>query len=374
MKGPGMRWAAVFLGMMAAFSAGCQGREEVVGWSGDELAVGIRPEHIVCQNGRLYIAGGTHILALDEETGKLLRRFDGFSMYEAWRDERDPDGNVVCARGELHPCHVGAIAVAGNRLFATELFAGNLLVLDLDTWGPPMRLKMPDQGVLAAAPSGREVYYASNEEAFYRIDARSLQAYRVPYPKGARGIGGALVSPDGRTLYLAIQRGARDAGAKAPPSVPPSVAGPANRSGPLLAEYDLTERRYVALRSIGDTRVQRVDDASIPTSLCLSQDGKSLYITLWQCGIGMHVYDVADHCLREPIVLPDASGLNWPNCWSAAQAGNDLYVTLDHQTHLVRADIVRGQITELGKSDKAVCRSGNNLYVSISNGIRRIRL
>ena len=233
-----------------------------------------------------------------------------------------------------------------------------------------MRLKMPDQGVLTAAPSGKEAYYASNEDAFYRIDARSLQAYRVPYPRGARGIGGAVVSPDGRTLYLAIQRGARETGAKAPPS----VAGLANRSGPLLAEYDLVERRYVALRSIGDTRVERVDDASIPTSLCLSEDGRSLYITLWQCGIGVHVYDVADHCLREPIVLPDAPGLNWPICWTAAQDGNDLYVTLDHQTHLVRVDIARGRSTEMGTSGKAICRGGGNLYISIPEGIRRIRL
>jgi hypothetical protein len=365
-----MRWIVVFLAMMAAFSAGCQDCQDVSGWSGDQLAVGIRPEHIVCRDGRLYIAGGTHILVLDEKTGRLLRRFDGLSRYGAWRDDRDADGNVVCARGEWHPCHVGAIAVAGNRLFATEVFAGDLLVFDLDAWGAPMRLKMPDQGVLAAAPSGKEAYYASNEDAFYRIDARSLQAYRVPYPRGARGIGGALVSPDGRTLYLAIQRGAREAGAKAPPS----IAGLANRSGPLLAEYDLVERRYVALRSIGDTRVERDDDASIPTSLCVSDDGKSLYITLWQCGIGVHVYDVADHCLREPIVLPDAPGLNWPNCWSAAQAGNDLYVTLDHQTHLVRVNIARGRSTEMGTSDKAICRGGGNLYISISNGIRRIRL
>lgn len=33
-----------------------------------------------------------------------------------------------------------------------------------------------------------------------------------------------------------------------------------------------------------------------------------------------------------------------------------------------------GQITEMGASGKAICRSGRNLYVSTSNGIRGIRL
>ena len=371
-----MRWAALFLATMAAVLTGCQGGEKLFEWSGDQLAVGIRPQHMACQDGRLYLAGGANILVLDEKTGRLLRRFDEFAKYGAWFDEPDPQGNASWQRGEWHPCHVGAIAVAGGRLFAVEVFAGNLLVFDLSEWGPPMRLKMPDQGVLAAAPSGQEIYYAGNSEnAFYRIDARSLRASRVPYPKGARGIGAALVSPDGRTLYLAIQRGSREAEAEPPPA----VAGSANPmeqsySGPLLAEYDLTARCYAALRSIGDTRVERGDDASIPTSLCLSEDGRSLYITLWQCGIGVHVYDVGDHCLRKPLVLPDAPGWSWPNCWTSAQAGNDLYVTLTHQTHLLRVDISGGQITEMGASGKAICRSGRNLYVATGNGIRRIKL
>jgi sugar lactone lactonase YvrE len=142
----------------------------------------------------------------------------------------------------------------------------------------------------------------------------------------------------------------------------------------MLAEYNLAEQRYVALRSIGDTRFERGDDASIPTSLCLSQDGKSLYITLWQCGIGVHIYDLADHCLRKPLNLPDVPGLQWPNCWTSDQVGKYLYVTLNHQTHLVRVDIATAQITELGPSDKALCRSGRDLYVAAPRGIRKIRL
>ena len=74
---------------------------------------------------------------------------------------------------------------------------------------------------------------------------------------------------------------------------PPAITGTANPlkqsfSGPLLAEYDLVKKRYVALQSIGDTRFERGDDTSIPTSLCMSEDGTSLYVTLWQCGIGVH--------------------------------------------------------------------------------------
>lgn len=371
-----MRWMVAASMIMTAIGTGCQDGEKPFGWSGDQLAVGISPEHMVCQDGRLYIAGGTHLLVLDEKTGSLLRRFDDFAKYGAWFDELDAQGSVSQARGEWHPCHVGAIAVAAGKVFVAEVFAGNLLVLDLSTSGQPVRLKMPDQGVLVAVPSGREIYYASNSEnAFYRIDARSLQAHRVPYPKGAHGIGAALVSPNGRTLYLAIQRGAREAGAEAPSD----TAGPANPvkqtfSGPLLAEYDLVARCYVALRSIGDTRVERDDDASIPTSLCLSDDGKSLYITLWQCGVGVHVYDVGDHCLRKPLLLPDARGWNWPNCWMSAQAGNDLYATLSHDTHLVRLAMPGGQVTEMGPSGKAICRNGRTLYVSTANGVRRIRL
>ena len=88
----------------------------------------------------------------------------------------------------------------------------------------------------------------------------------------------------------------------------------------------------------------------------------------------MHVYDVGDHCLRGPLVLPDAPGWSWPNCWRSVQAGNTLYVTLNHQTHLVRVDLAGGEIAEMGACGKALCRSGPNLYVATSNGIRRIRL
>ena len=271
-----MRWTVSVLAMMAAIAAGCQSHEKMLEqsgenlneWSGERLDVGITPEHIVCRDGRLYLAGRTQVLVLDEKTGRLLRRFDGLSRYAAYYPS-GPEGNPSPQRGELHPCWIGSIAVGGGKLFANEVFAGSLLVWDLDNSGPPLRLKMPDQGKLVAAPSGREVYYASNRDAFYRIDVRSLQPTLIPYPKGSKGIGGVLVSPDGLRLYLAIGRGAREAGAEAPAAVAGSVNPlKATFSGPLLAEYNLAEDRYEALRSIGDTRLERGgDDASIPTSL-----------------------------------------------------------------------------------------------------------
>jgi hypothetical protein len=366
-----MRWTVSLLPMMAALAAGCQG-SGLVEWSGEHVDVGAAPEHIVWEGGRLYLASGRQVLVLDEGTGRLLRRFSDVSMYVAY-DPADPNANCPAQKGQLHPCQIGSIAVAGGKLFANEVFAGNLMVWRLDESGPPVRVRMPDQGRLVAARSGREVYYAG-KDAFYRIDVHSLQPTRVSYPKGSKGVGGVLASPDGRMLYLAIARGAREGGAQAPPE----VAGPANPleqtySGPLLAEYDLVERRYIALRSIGDTTVARGDDASIPTSLCLSEDGKSLYITLWQCGIGVHVYDVGDHCLRKPLVLNAVPGLKWPNCWRSVQAGKDIYVTLNHQSHLVRIDIATGHVTEMGESGKALCRNGPCLYVASSTGIRRIR-
>ncbi len=367
-----MKWSALALAILSAVSAGCRARGDLYRWDGDRLAAGMTPDHILCHGGRIYLADNARILSLDERTGRLLWQFDNVSKHPAFHSPTR-QGTACFQRGRLHPCWIGSIAVAGGRLFANEIFAGNLMVFDLDEPGPPTRLKMPDQGQLAAAPSGSEVYYASNEAAFYRIDARSLEPLRVPYPTGAKGIGGVLAGPDGRKLYLAIQRGARKAGAEAPPT----AAGPSNPlkqlySGPLLAEYDLAEDRYDHLASIGDTRFERGDDASIPTSLSLSEDGRSLYVTLCQCGIGVHVYDVGDHCLRVPLALPDAPGGNWPNCWRSAQIGKGLYVTLGHQTHLVRVSLADGSITRMGASGKAICRSGTSLYVAAPGGIRRI--
>ncbi len=375
-----MKRALIMLAALVLI-AGCQANR----WEDDRLELGMTPGRMVCDGGRLYVADRQRVLVVDEATGRVLRQFDGVERYPVYEESTRRGGLEAGREGEafdpglpepgtLHPCRIGSIAVAGGKLFANEIFAGNLLIWDLARPGAPARLKMPDQGELVAAPGGKEVYYASNGTAFFRIDTRTDRPTRVRYPTGAKGIGAARVGPDGRMLYLALQRGAQAAGAT--PPLRPDWSNGMGRTGPLLAVYDLVEQRYVGLHGIGDTRFARSDDASIPTSLSFSEDGTTLYITLWQCGVGVHVFDVRDRRLLDPLVLPDTrrnGDTQFPECWDAAQRGDHLYVVQGHDPRLVRVDLRDGSVAPVARSGKTVCRNAETIYVAVSRGIQRIR-
>jgi DNA-binding beta-propeller fold protein YncE len=272
-----------------------------------------------------------------------------------------------------------AMCAAHGRLFVVQAFVQGLLVLEAGSMRVLARLEVSDsQGMLAVAPDEESVYYAGNlERGFDIIDVRTLAARRVRYPPGGHGIGAVAVSPDGKRLYLAIQRGAREAHA-APPS---QLAGPVNPleqtySGPLLAVYDLTRDEYVALASIGDTLRSRGDDSSIPTGLAFGPNGRKLYISMVQCSVGVHVFDTETNVLEKPLTFQQRGPATEPDCTDVLCGQGKLFVTLRSTGEVLSVDPESGKVElayrletpEFGQIRMA--GSERNLYVCLTNGRR----
>jgi len=358
------RIAAVLGAILAASMAGCApvdadrapsllgpppagaGRDGGAGYRPADrvISLDIRPDHILHHDGRIYVSSfhDRQLLVLDDKTGRLLHRFDTFDHFTFTNDERDKDGKVTGQIVERRRCRPGDMVVAGEKLFVVQTFGSSLLVFHAPALHLIGRVEVgSSSGRLAASPDGRTVYFASNrEKAFHVIDARTHQARRVGYPEGGRGIGALAAAPDGKRLYLGIQRGAREA--KADP--PDDAAGPVNPlkqtySGPLLAVYDLATGRYVAIKSIGDTLKARGDDSSIPAAMAFGPDGRTLYIAMSQCMVGVHVYDTVDDTLRQPITLASVDEhFTWPACRDVAVLGDELLVVVGANHELAVLD------------------------------------
>ncbi|WP_148618859.1 YncE family protein [Mariniblastus fucicola] len=200
------------------------------------------------------------------------------------------------------------MAVAKERLFVNQAFGSSILVLDSRTLREITRIELdkPSQGKVTAAPDGNAVYFASNiERAFYAFDPFCTWLKRTPYPDGGHGIGAVVVSPDSRRLYLGIQRGASADNAD-PPSELAGKVNPLEQlyGGPMLSIYDVAEERYIASKSIGDTMLERGVDSSIASGMVFSNDAKSLFISMRQCVVGVHIFGVAQNRLLKPVAFP----------------------------------------------------------------------
>ena len=238
-------------------------------------------------SGEMVIRSGT-VQSLDRN-GKTLQAFEAFDEYTG------PDG-------VKHRCSPQSVAQADGRVFIVQTFGQSLLVLDATTFKVVGRVDVTRaEGYVVASPDGETVYYASNvEPVLFVIDAATLRAHHMNYPPGARGIGCMAMSSDG-LLYLGFQRGAAEAGAKAPPA----IAGPVNPltqtyPGPMLAVYDTQRKGYAALRSIGDTQTARGDDSSLPVAMTLDEANHRLYVKMSQSTVAVHVYDTERQRLLQP--------------------------------------------------------------------------
>src|SRR5262249_19683331 len=150
------------------------------------------------------------------------------------------------------------------------------------------------EGYFVAAADGKTVYYATNRKGeLHIIDPETYRIQTVPYPEGGRGIGiqSVALGPDGRHLYLGIQRGG-----KAP-------AGAARTGGPFLAVYALTKRAYVGTTYLGPTAADD-NDPAIPAQLAFAPDGKHLYLGTFQSRAGIQVLDTATLQLGAGIAFP----------------------------------------------------------------------
>lgn len=190
------------------------------------------------------------------------------------------DELAVLDRGRRKPRRVqaanpGESVVANGKVFVGLVF-DKVVVLDRDTLKEVRRLPLVGDGCFAASPDGKTVYYATNSRnEFHIIDTATFRFKTVPYPAGGRGIGhGSLaVAPDGKRLYLGIQRG----------------QGPNGNC--FLAVYDLAKDDYAGTVALFQTDQAGGSDDSIPAGMAFSPDGRLLYVGMMQCLVGVRVID-----------------------------------------------------------------------------------
>jgi hypothetical protein len=214
---------------------------------------------------------------------------------------------------------VGSMAVAGDKLFVAQLFSDFLLIYDLRTRELLQKLPVGGEGALAASPDGRHVYFGSNKEsAFAIIDAATYEYRKIAYPKIPSGIGRgclvAKVAPDGAKLYLGIQR-----------------------PTPFLAVYDLRENRYEKLVHLYEPEWE--DDEGTKTGivadLAFSDDGKLLFVAMFQSVRGIFVVDCTTHEIQSNITFESRhKTFRWADPIGLTTYGDKLVAVVRHRHEL----------------------------------------
>ena len=218
---------------------------------------------------------------------------------------------------------VGALAVAGDRLFVAEVFANSTLVFDLRKRQLLQKLPVGGGGALAAAPDGRRLYFGHNDEpALCIIDAATCELRKVAYPElptgQGKGCSAAIVSPDGKRLYLGIQR-----------------------PTPFLAVYDIAEGRFEHLIHLyqpewGDDEGTK---RGIAADLAFSADGKRLFVGMSQSVKGILVVDCRTHEVVSNIAFePGHIRHRWADPVGLARYGERMVVAVRNRDELAILD------------------------------------
>jgi DNA-binding beta-propeller fold protein YncE len=296
------------------------------------LSLPTDPAHLLVDGKRLYVSGF--------HSGKLVRisargkkaanelLLDAFENYRT-----DPEQGEV---REVRRAAGGDLVLADGKIFVGQVFQGTLLVVDRETFTPVKRLPLGGEGRLATGKDGRTVFFASNlKDEFYIIDTRTYEHRTVAYPPGGRGIGCLAVSPDGRRLYLGIQRGGRR-----------RDGGQLSGGNCFLAVYDLVQQGYAGTVFLAQKRADGGGDDGLPTSLAFSPDGDRLYIGTFQSEAGVLVVDT--HKLELVGNIPFRSNrqalVPWVDPLSVAVYDRWLLVAVRRNQEVAVVDLARHQL------------------------------
>ena len=249
------------------------------------------------------------VCLFDRTTGKrrqrlvLVKSGDDVELVE-------DNGHRAIDRNSLAP--LTDMVVANGKLFILPAFTKSLLVLDVSTLNLKAMLPLGGDAKLTVSPNERFVYRASNiKPEFHIIDTRTLKFRSVPYPKGGRGIGAIAVSPDGRQLYLGIQRGgSRKKG-------PPVFGG-----NTFLAVYDLVKQRYVGTVYLAEVNNGRSDDST--PSVLLVRPGGLLYVGLRGSQHTYRVVDLGRLAIDHDVDVTVPHDAPWPDVAGGGFVGDTL--------------------------------------------------
>lgn len=192
----------------------------------------------------------------------------------------------VSAKREIRRYPPGSITIADGRLFVAQVFSEFVLAIDIETRAVVKRIPVPGggEGELASSPDGRKIYFASNKvPGFFIIDSATYEFESVQYQAG-RGCLSILAHPNGKTLFMGIQRG--------------------KQSRCFVAIYDIENRRYEKELYLAEIINERGDDSS-PICITFDPANKHLYVGMFQSRKGIYridadTYDVIDNIAFAP--------------------------------------------------------------------------
>lgn len=175
----------------------------------------------------------------------------------------------------------GSMAIAEGKLFVGQVFSEFLLVIDVETHSIVKRIYLPGggEGQVAASPEEKTIYFASNKESqFFIIDSATYKFETVGYPLGGRGCMSLLADPNGKNIYIGIQRGGKLNGM--------SYFG----GNCFLAVYDILQKSYLKTLYLAEVINGRSDDAT-PACIEVDSKGGKIYVGMFQSVRGICVID-----------------------------------------------------------------------------------
>ncbi len=173
------------------------------------------------------------------------------------------------------------MAIAEGKLFVGQVFSEFLLVIDIATQSIVKRIYLPGggEGQITASPDQKTLYFASNKKnQFYIIDSATYKYKAVPYPSGGHGCMSISTHPNGKLLYIGIQRGG-------------TLNGKSYFGGNcFLAIYDITNRVYLKTLYLAEVINGRSDD-STPACIEIDPNTHKIYVGMFQSLRGICVID-----------------------------------------------------------------------------------
>ena len=292
-----------------------------------------QPHHLLKHDGRLFVSNwgvpsAGNIAIINPEA----RAIEGIIELDKYEQRGPTDGQRVVRQ---HP--PGNIACADGKLFVGQVFSDFVLVIDIETQSTIKRIGIPGggEGVVAASPDGRHVYFASNKvPSLFIIDSATYEFSVVDYPQGARGSLCVLPHPYKPLLYIGIQRGNN------PRGVFPQGGGSS------LAVYDLNQHRYVANLYLAEVD-RGVSDDSTPICLTYDEAHACLFVGMFQSLRGIcRVDELGGEILGNLRFSPNSRNkhFRWVDPLSQALYRNKLLSVNRNNCELVMLDKLTGRI------------------------------
>ena len=178
-----------------------------------------------------------------------------------------------------------------------------MLAIDIDSQSIIRRIPVPGggEGVIAASPDGRQVYFASNRTpSLFVVDSATYEIEAIDYPSGGRGCLCILPHPSEPLIYLGIQRGGRS-------GVSSQLAG-----GCFLAVCDLASRNYVGELYLAEFDGKRTDSAA-PVCLTFDEQQRCLFVGMFRSMRGIcRTDELAQVILDELRFQPNGRNKHFP--------------------------------------------------------------